>query len=79
MEQYERLSPYLIFKERSITVERVRNSLRLSGFKAAAKQKKPKLSSKHKKARLEFAEHYRNYTLEEWKRVSGPTKPRSIV
>ena len=47
----------------------VRNSLKKSDFKAVIKAKKPLLTAAHRKHRLYIAEKYRNYTVEDWKRV----------
>ena len=33
------------------------------------KVKKPYLSEKHKKARLEFAKRHKDWTIEDWKKV----------
>ena len=33
------------------------------------KKKRPKLSPRHKKARLEFAERHQEWTIEDWKKV----------
>ena len=38
-------------------------------MKALVKQKKPKLINRHVKARYEFAVKYKNWTLDDWKRV----------
>ena len=44
-------------------------SLRRSVLRAFAKVNKPLLSGKHRKARLAFARKYRNWTVDDWKRV----------
>ena len=38
-------------------------------MKPVVKKKHPFLSQKHRRARLEFAEEHKNWTLEDWKRV----------
>ena len=47
----------------------IRNMLKKSGMKAIVKQKKPFLSAKHKRSRLEFALKYKYWTTDDWKRV----------
>jgi transposase len=47
----------------------VRRSLQKAGLKAVHKQKKPLLSPKHKKARMDFALITKDWTLEDWKKV----------
>ena len=52
-----------------VHVNTVRNALREVGMKGVAKQKKPLLASRHIKARLEFAHKYKDWTVDDWKRV----------
>src|SRR5262249_3442680 len=47
----------------------VRRTLNEAGLKAAEKVKKPKLSPKNIKARLEFAKRHKDWTVEDWKHV----------
>jgi hypothetical protein len=47
----------------------VRRTLQEAGLEAVEKVKKPKLSTKNVKARLEFARRYRDWTVEDWKHV----------
>lgn len=47
----------------------VQRALKRSGLKAGEKIKKPMLSKKNIKARLEFAKSHRDWTVEDWKRV----------
>ena len=47
----------------------VRRTLEDAGLKAAEKQKKPRLSAKNIKARLDFAYRHKDWTVEDWKRV----------
>lgn len=47
----------------------IRNALRKEGLKAQEKKKKPKLSAKNIKARLEFAKRHKDWTIQDWKRV----------
>jgi transposase len=51
------------------SVKTVRRALRSSGLKAAAKVKKPALRHGHHRARLEFAHKYKEWTIDDWKRV----------
>ena len=52
-----------------LSAEAVRNVLRNVGMKGVPKQKKPKLSARHIKARMNFAQKYSNWTIDDWKRV----------
>lgn len=47
----------------------VARALVKSGMKAGVKQKKPKLSLKNVKARLDFAKQHKDWTLEDWRHV----------
>jgi transposase len=47
----------------------VRQHLKKSGMKAVAKSKRPFLSAKHRKARLDFAYAHKDWTIEDWKKV----------
>ena len=47
----------------------VRRSLRFAGMKAVVKKKKPFLTKKHRKARLDFALTHQHWTVEDWKKV----------
>ena len=49
--------------------ENVRRVLRKAGLKSIKKKKKPFLSKKHRKQRLDFAQKYANWTVEDFKRV----------
>ena len=53
----------------SFSPQTLRRGLRKSGWKAVVKQKRPQLKAHHRKACLEFAEKYKEWTLEDWKRV----------
>jgi transposase len=52
-----------------VTVQTIRNVLKEDGLKAYVKKKKPLLTTRHRKARLEFAQKYSEWTVEDWKRV----------
>ena len=49
--------------------ENVSRVLRKAGLKSIKKKKKPFLSKKHRKQRLDFAQKYANRTVEDFKRV----------
>ena len=53
----------------NITPQTVRNTLKATRTTAVAKQKKPLLTRKHRSARLEFAERYLEWTVDDWKKV----------
>ena len=44
-----------------------------------AKRKRPLLSSKHRKARLAFARKYKDWTVDDWKRVFFRMRLKSIA
>jgi len=52
-----------------ISVSTVRRNLKEAGLKAVVKRKRPFLRPHHRKARLEFAESHKEWTLEDWKRI----------
>jgi len=47
----------------------VHHSLKVAGMKAVAKKKRPFLSKKHKKQRMDFALTHQDWTVEDWKKV----------
>lgn len=53
----------------NFSVETTRNILRQGGLRARVKRKKPLLTARHAKARLQFAQKYGSWTVEDWKRV----------
>ena len=53
----------------SLSAQTVRNSLKLAGMKAVVKKKKPFLSKRHRKARMDFALAHQHWTVEDWKKV----------
>ena len=52
-----------------VCVQTVRNTLKSKGFISKKKVKKPFLTVKHKKNRLAFAKRYKDWTVEDWKKV----------
>jgi len=53
----------------SLSAQTIRNGLKDIGMKAVVKKKRPFLSKKHKKARMDFALTHQHWTLEDWKKV----------
>ena len=53
----------------SFSPQTLRRGLKKSGWRAVVKRKRPLLKPHHKKARLAFAERYKEWTVEDWKRV----------
>ena len=53
----------------TVSPQTIRNVLKEHQMKAVVKKKKPLLSVRHKKERLNFALKYREWTEEDWKRV----------
>ena len=47
----------------------VGRTLKEGGLRAVTKKKKPRLSSRQKRLRMEFAQRHKEWTLEDWKRV----------
>ena len=47
----------------------VRNGLKKAGMRAVVKKKRPLLTKKHMKGRLDFAIAHQDWTLEDWKKV----------
>src|SRR5229473_1992456 len=63
-----------------VSPQTVRNVLKKHAFKAVTKKKKPLLSAMHRKKCLAFALKYKEWTVEDWKRViwSDETKINRI-
>ena len=53
----------------TVSPQTVRNAFKEAGFGAVVKQKRPKLSPKNVKDRLDFALRHKDWTLDDWKRV----------
>lgn len=54
---------------KSVSVHTVRRALRRAGLVSFVKPKKPLLTAKHKKDRLQWAYDHISWTLDDWKRV----------
>lgn len=52
-----------------VSPDRVRQILRQDGLSAQKKVKKPKLTIRHRRLRMEFVNKYRHWTIDDWKRV----------
>jgi transposase len=52
-----------------VSSQTVRNVLKKHSFKAVVKKKKPLLSARHRQKRLAFALKYKEWTVEDWKKV----------
>src|SRR3979490_187964 len=52
-----------------VTAQTVCRHLRSTGMKAVVKKKKPHLSQKHRRERMDFAIRHKDWTLDDWKRV----------
>jgi transposase len=53
----------------SVSAQTVRRSLKVAGMKAVVKKKRPFLSKKHRKERMDFALTHQDWTVEDWKKV----------
>jgi len=53
----------------SLTSQTTRNHLKKAGLKAVVKAKKPLLTKRHRRERLDFALAYQDWTVEDWKTV----------
>ena len=63
-----------------ISAETTRRYLKRAGLKAVVKKKKPLLTARHKRARMDFALAHKDWTVEDWKRVvwSDETKANRL-
>jgi transposase len=52
-----------------LSAETVRRGLKKMGMKAKDKEKKPLLLSRHRAARLEWAQKHKDWTIEDWKTI----------
>lgn len=53
----------------TVHAKTIRRTLRSQGLVAVTKKKKPRLTARHWQLRLEFANKYKDWTLEDWKQV----------
>jgi transposase len=56
-------------EDTKVSTQTIRNTLQRRGLHSAIKSKKPFLSYKHRRQRMEFARKYKNWTIENWKQV----------
>ena len=62
-----------------ISVSTTRRRLREAGLNAYRPRKKPRLTSHHKKKRLDFAKAYKNWTVEQWAQVVFSDESRLLL
>jgi transposase len=62
-----------------VSANTVRRSLRRQGFEARVKKHKPLLSKRHVQRRLAFAQKYRDWTADDWRRVVFSDESRFFV
>ena len=53
----------------SLSASTIRRHLKRAGLKAVIKKKKPLLTARHRKSRLELALGHRHWTVDDWKRA----------
>jgi len=53
----------------SISARTIRRALKKVGMKAVVKRKRPLLTKRHRRERLDFAMAHKDWTVEDWKRV----------
>jgi len=53
----------------SISVKTVCRALKKAGMKAVVKRKRPMLTKRHRRERVDFALAHKNWTVDGWKRV----------
>jgi transposase len=56
-------------ENKDISTQTIAQTLKEAGLKASLKEKKPLLTAHHRRLRLEFANKYKNWTVEDWKQV----------
>ena len=54
---------------KSISARTVHRALKKVGMKAVVKRKRPLLTKRHRRERLDFAMAHKDWTVEDWKRV----------
>jgi len=52
-----------------LSAQTVRRHMKVAGMKAVVKRKKPLLSKRHRRERLDFAIKHKDWTMEDWKKV----------
>ena len=58
-----------VVNNNTISAQTVCRSLKETGWVSRRKQKRPKLTKRHRKARLEFAERHLEWTVDDWAKV----------
>jgi transposase len=62
-----------------ISPNTVRRSLKRQGLVARVKKRKPLLLKRHRIARRKFAQKYRNWTIEDWRRVVWSDESKFMI
>ena len=63
----------------NISVSTTRRRLREAGLKDCKPRKKPRLTARHKKCRLQFAQAHKDWTPEQWSRVIFSDESRFLL
>ena len=63
----------------NISVSTTRRRLREAGLKGCKPRKKPRLTARHKKCRLQFAQAHKDWTPEQWSRVIFGDESRFLL
>ena len=53
-----------------VSPQTVRRHLKQAGLKAVVKKKKPLLTARHRKNRLDYAIAHQDWTVDDWKKVT---------
>jgi len=62
-----------------VSASTIRRSLKRQGLVARVKKKKPLLLKRHRIARKAFAKKYRNWTIEDWRRVVWSDESKFLI
>lgn len=62
-----------------ISAQTIRNVLKRNGLEARVKRKKPLLQRKHRQQRLRFAKKYKDWTVEDWKKVVWSDESKFMI
>jgi len=62
-----------------ISAETIRRIFRKNGLVARTKKKKPYLKKTHRKKRLEWAKKYKNWTVEDWRKVIWSDESKFLI